>query len=230
MKYWDKQKSHTSHYQKDETKRKPGRKRILTTKEEFLIVLCRLRLGVLNKHLSDMFGVSEPAISKIVATWVCLLERVFENTLVPWPSKEELARKVPRCFKKYPQTRVIIDATELFIEKPTSPSAQKATWSEYKHHNILKLLVGISPSGAFTFVSELWTGSTSDRKITQESGLVDLLEKGDHPMADRGFNIRDLLTKKTVILTSLHSAKVLNPHNIPCAVKLDVRSFNSYPC
>ena len=28
MKYWDKQKSDTSHYQKDETKRKPGRKRI----------------------------------------------------------------------------------------------------------------------------------------------------------------------------------------------------------
>ena len=100
MKYWDKQKSDTSHYQKDETKRKPGRKRILTMKEEFLIVLCRLRLGVLNRHLSDMFGVSEPAISKIITTWVCMLDKVFENTLVRWPSKEELARKVLRCFKK----------------------------------------------------------------------------------------------------------------------------------
>jgi len=141
MKYRDKQKFDTSQYQKDETKRKPGRKRILTMKEEFLIVLCRLRLGVLNKHLSDMFGVSEPAISKIVITWVCMLDKVFENTLVRWLSKEELARKVPGCFKKYPQTRVIIDATELFIEKPTSPSAQKATWSEYKHHNTLKLKI-----------------------------------------------------------------------------------------
>ena len=158
-----------------------------------------------------MFGVSEPAISKIVATWVCMLDKVFENTLVRWPSKEELARKVPICLKKYPQTRIIIDATELFIEKPTSPSAQKATWSEYKHHNTLKLLVGISPSGAFTFVSELWTGSTSDRKITQESGLVDLLEKGDHVIADRGFNIRDLLTKKTVHLNIPPYSKCIKP-------------------
>jgi len=71
----------------------------------------------------------------------------------------------------------------------------------------IELLVGISPSGAFTFVSELWTGSTSDRKITQESGLVDLLEKGDHVMADREFNIRDLLTKKTVHLNILPLSK-----------------------
>ena len=151
MKYWDKQKSHTSHYQKDETK-KPGRKRILTTKEEFLIVLCRLHLGVLNRHLSDMFGVSEPAISKIVATWVCMLDRVFENTC-SLAIKRGAGKKSSQMFQKYPQTRVIMDTTELFIEKPTSPSAQKATWSEYKHHNTLKLLVGISQSGAFTFVS-----------------------------------------------------------------------------
>lgn len=42
------------------------------------------------------------------------------------------------------------------------------------------------------FISKLWAGRTSDRKIVQESGLIDLLEKGDHLMADRGFNIRDL--------------------------------------
>ena len=36
-----------------------------------------------------------------------------------------------KSFKKYPDTRVIIDATEFFFEKPTSPCAQKATWSDY---------------------------------------------------------------------------------------------------
>ena len=30
------------------------------------------------------------------------------------------------------------------------------------------------------------------KTIVQESGLIDLLEKGDHLMADRGFNIGDL--------------------------------------
>lgn len=38
------------------------------------------------------------------------------------------------------------------------------------------------------------------KKIVQESGLIDLLEKGDHLMADRGFNIGDPLTRRGVKL------------------------------
>ena len=200
LKYWDKTKNVKSYYQGDETKRKPGRQRQLSVKEEYLLVLCRLRLGILNRQLGDMFGVSESTICKTVTTWVCLLAKLFNGTLLRWPSREEIKRQFPKSFKKYPNTRVVIDATELFIEKPTSPCAQRATWSDYKHHNTLKLLVGIAPNGAFTFISKLWSGSTSDRKIVQESGLIDLLKEGDHVMADRGFNIRDLLTRRGVKL------------------------------
>ena len=34
----------------------------------------------------------------------------------------------------------------------------------------------------------------SDQQLTKKSGLIDLLEKGDSVMADRGFNIQDDLT------------------------------------
>lgn len=64
----------------------------------------------------------------------------------------------------------------------------------------MKTLVGITPSGFFSFVSKLWSGSTSDRKLTQKSGNLELIEEGDHIMADRGFAIRDLLTKRKAFL------------------------------
>ena len=99
-----------------------------------------------------------------------------------------------------PTRKIVIDCTEVFIEKPTSPYAQRATWSEYKGLNTIKALVGITPSGYFSFLSNFWTGSSSDRKITQECGLIDLLEEGDSVMADRRFNVRDILTKKKVYL------------------------------
>ncbi|CAH3136714.1 unnamed protein product [Porites lobata] len=64
----------------------------------------------------------------------------------------------------------------------------------------MKALVGITPTGYFSFVSKLWTGNVSDRYITERSGLLDKLEEGDSVMADKGFNIRDLLTRKKVAL------------------------------
>ena len=200
MKYWDKNKDQKSYYQDDPEKEKPGRKRKLELKEEFILILLRLKLGLMERHLADMFAVSVSTVSRIYITWVRFLALTFKGSILRWPSKEEIKSHIPNSFSKYPDTRVIIDCTEFFIEKPSSPSAQKATWSDYKHHNTVKLLVGITPSGAFSFISKLWSGSTSDRRVTQESGLIDLLEEGDQVMADRGFTIRDLLTKKGVKL------------------------------
>ena len=36
--------------------------------------------------------------------------------------------------------------------------------------------------------------------LLKKSGLLDKLEEGDSVMADKGFNIRDLLTRKKVAL------------------------------
>ena len=107
---------------------------------------------------------------------------------------------LPPSFTKFPNTRVIIDATELFIEKPTRPKAQKLKWSTYKHANTLKILVGIMPSGAITFLSKVYAGSISDISLTKASGILNLIEKGDDVMADRGFNIRHLLIPKEATL------------------------------
>ncbi len=69
---------------------------------------------------------------------------------------------MPKEYKMYPSTRIIIDYTEIFTEVPSSMKAQSQTWSDYKHHNTWKALVGISPTGAFTFVSKLWSRRVSD--------------------------------------------------------------------
>lgn len=63
--------------------------------------------------------------------------------------------------------------------------AQKAILNDHKKHKSLKILVGIAPTGAFTFVSKLWFGSTSYHKIVQESGPIDLPKEVDHPIACR---------------------------------------------
>ena len=74
---------------------------------------------------------------------------------------------------------------------PTSYRSQSATFSSYKHHNIAKGLVRIPPNGAITFVSDLYAGTFSDRKITTDNGIYDLLEPGDSIIADCSFTLED---------------------------------------
>ena len=67
------------------------------------------------------------------------------------------------------------------------------TYSTYKSHSTAKGLVGISPSGTVTFVSDLYAGRSSGQQITVDCGILNLVESGDSIMADKGFDIENHL-------------------------------------
>ena len=99
---------------------------------------------------------------------------------------------MPQTFKdKYPSTRVIINAMEVYVDQPKLPELQQMTFSSYKNSNTYKASIDISPDGVIIFISSLYPGSISDKQITQKSGILYLLEPGDSVMANRGFDIED---------------------------------------
>ena len=51
---------------------------------------------------------------------------------------------------------VIIDCTEIFIERARNLTVRALTWSNYKHHNTIKILVGMAPTGAISFLSKVF--------------------------------------------------------------------------
>jgi hypothetical protein len=96
--------------------------------------------------------------------------------------------------------RGIIDCTEFYIEKPTRISSQRSTYSTYKSRNTFKLFISISPVPHINFVSNLYSGSISDKQLTKECGFIEQLNPGDVIMADKGFNVQDLFVLKHVRL------------------------------
>ena len=62
--------------------------------------------------------------------------------------------------------------------------------------------MGIAPSGAVIFVSQLYDGSISDKQIVTRSGFLEkeLWTDDDSVMADRGFTIHDELARVGVSL------------------------------
>ena len=173
----------------------------MTKREQFILTLVRTKKGFDVKFLVDTFGISPGQVSTIYNTWITFLSQEL-SFLVPWPSRSEVKKSIPKRFKKFANVRIIIDCLELFIQKPKIPSSQKITWSSYKHWNTAKLLVGITPTGVISFIPPLWTGSISDKEIVKQSGLLNLLEEGDAVMADKDFLIRDILAFKKVHLVS----------------------------
>ena len=79
---------------------------------------------------------------------------------------------MPQCFKFSfgTKTTVIIDCFEIFIEKPTNLLARAQTFSSYNHHNTIKVLIGITPQGTISYVSEASGGRTSDKFLTETVG------------------------------------------------------------
>ena len=172
---------------------KCGRPCKLPLLEQFFMTLVRLRLGLLELDLANRFGVSQSTVSRITLTWINLLYHSFK-AIERFPPWNVVRKYMPEVFKKeYPNTRIIIDATEFFIERPSSLLNQACTFSNYKNRNTVKVLIGVTPSGAISYVSQSFEGSISDKKLVELSGLLQMLEPGDEIMADKGFLIQDLL-------------------------------------
>ena len=134
---------------------KCGRPSKLSLLEQFFMTLVWLRLGLPELDLANRFGMSQSSVSRITLMWINLMYHNFK-AIVQFPSWNVVNKYMPEIFKKdYPNTRIIIDATELVIERPSSLSHQSATFSNYKNRNTVKVLVGITPSGVISCVTNL---------------------------------------------------------------------------
>ena len=73
---------------------------------------------MLEKDLGDRFNILQQAVSQIFATWIdrlynCLGQLSFKT------DRESTKKNLPKCFKPdYEDVHLIIDCTEIFIEKP----------------------------------------------------------------------------------------------------------------
>ena len=121
--------------------------------EQFVLVLMKLRLNLGDQDLVYQFQITQSTVSRYCDRWMDVLYTSL-SCLVTWPEREELMKTMPIEFRKhFRKCVIIIDCFEVFIERPTSQTARSQTWSNYKHHNTIKYLIGVTPQGsvAFTF-------------------------------------------------------------------------------
>ena len=185
-----------------ETSTSQGRPPKLSQVNELFLTLVRLRLNLKEQDLARRFDISPSSVSRVFITWINYA--YLRLGMLPiWPDRTIIKETMPASFKeRYPKTTVIVDATEIKVNVPSSLLLQSQTYSNYKSANTLKGLLAISPAGHVTFVSSLYTGSIADKELVERSGFLSLLTRGDEIMADRGFTINELLAPLGVSLNT----------------------------
>ena len=160
--------------------------------QEIMVVLLKLRHNPSCQDLAYRFDVSLSTISRILLKWLTVMD-VRLQSLIMWPERDQLRKTMPECFRTAfgNKVAVVIDCFEIFIERPSNLLAPACTWSSYKHHNTVKTLIGITPQGVVSFISDTWGGRVSDKYLTEHCGILNNLLPGDVVLADRGFDISD---------------------------------------
>ena len=119
-----------------------------------------------EKDVADRFNVCKTTVSVVFNTWIHFM-RIELEPLIWLPRKEILHQYLPKIFMElYPRAVLIIDVVEIRVESPSSLDMQSVCYSSDKGTTTMKGLVGLSPTGALGFLSELYTGSISDKELT----------------------------------------------------------------
>lgn len=179
----------------------------LSVENTLLVIIMKLKMSVTNRDLAYRFNVPISYVSTILSSRLTHLAAAGRE-LIEWPSKAATVANMPNCFRAcggdLMRTRVIVDCFEIFAERPKPLTARAQMWSHYKSHSTVKVLIGISPAGAVTFLSDVWGGRATDKAITLGSRLLDLVDPYDVILADRGFLVRDEF--------AVINVKVVTPH------------------
>ena len=178
-------------------RRGPNRK--LVSKDEFLLTLKKLRLGLLLHDLARRFKVSETLSSQVFTCWLRAMAKVLSAT-IHMPSQGVINVTSPDRFKRLWGVHSIIDCSELFIETPQDHDLQAVTWSTYKHHNTFKFLIGVAPNSSIVYISKAYTGRISDKEITIDTGYQDNVPSYSIIMCDKGFGISEECDARRITL------------------------------
>ena len=88
--------------------------------DQFLMVLMKLRLNLEFIHLANLFCMSPSDAGLLFRNWMNYIFFRFGSDPI-WPHRDTIIDNMPQKFRKdFPTTLVILDGTELKIERPSS--------------------------------------------------------------------------------------------------------------
>jgi hypothetical protein len=111
----------------------------------------KIRLNLHDEDIAHRFSVHNSTVSRNFHRVLDVLY-IKLKVFVKWPDRDTLRLTMPTSFRKFfKKCAVIVDCSEIFMERPRDLLARAQVWSNYKHHSTLKFLIGITPQGTISY-------------------------------------------------------------------------------
>ena len=137
-----------------------------------------------------MFQLCTTTVGEVFNIWVNFLYCQLREIDL-WPSGDTISENMPQNFARlFPDTKMILNATEVPIQKPRHAEAQSVTFSSCKDRNTVKTLIGCTPRGVVRYVGDNYGGSASDRQMVERSALMK-----DYPFKAHRLSLISLLVE-----------------------------------
>lgn len=175
----------------------------LTVKDRIILTFMKIKMALKWKVLSFLFKITQSRVRAIFNCYVSYLANILKSQ-IRWPSQSECEMNMPLCFDSFESVRVILDCTEIPLQKPSCLCCRIRTYSHYKGGQTIKIMVGVSPAGLITFISKCFGGRASDKAIFESSSVINLLSHGDSIVVDKGFLIDNICFQKQVTIIRPH--------------------------
>ena len=111
---------------------------VLSSEDQCFMCLMKLRTGATNLDLAGRFTLPDGAVSSIILTWITYLYVVLGSVKI-WPHRDILLCNQPEEFNSiYPNSVVVVHATELKIKVSIALQKHSESYSTYKSSITLK--------------------------------------------------------------------------------------------
>lgn len=190
----------------------------LTTDQMFVMTLTKLRLNTPLASLAYDYNVCDNTISKYFHRTLYVIYQCCQWAIETTPAGNLKQHTPPVFHQLYGEKRVfIVDCFEVRCETPGNLKAAASHYSNYKKCETVKFLIAAHPDGTICFVSAGFAGRCSDREVVNQSGFLNCLLENDVVLADKGFNIGELVQERKAILnipTFLRNKKQFSPKEL----------------
>lgn len=163
--------------------------RQLSIEQKVTLCFVKLKTNLSFECISSFFEVSPNSCCRAFTSVIPLIREALQ-CVVYFPSVKEIRSNLPSCLRT-DTIRGVLECIEVNIRIRKCTNCRSSSYSGYKQSDTTKFLICITPGGLISYVSNGYSGNSTDKFIFNNENLINQFDSGDTIIVNKGFLIEE---------------------------------------